>query len=340
MRPVRIIRSVWERHSPSVAIRALTLIALAGGLSAIFASIFPANPAAPVNTLRITGALMLCSSLAIWGFGNRMPRWAPHAAIATGTLLISLLVAQAATGVGMIVTASDYMWIGVYAAFFFSRPAARAHLALIAIGFGAALLVSRTSLPADAWVFMTASLVVATEVIGRQSARLRHEAHTDPLTGLLNRNGLTPAAEQAFALADRTGIPLTIALIDLDHIKQVNDREGHQAGDRLLVEMTSLWAEELEPSDTFARLGGDEFVVLLVGSSDDESARLFERLRLISPTPWSAGVVSRQPGQDLGTCLGKADVALYDAKGSRRDRQTLLRPLAPAAPAPQLETTS
>ena len=99
--------------------------------------------------------------------------------------------------------------------------------ALIAVAFGAALLVSAHHVPVDAWIFMTASLVVATETIGRQSSRLRHEAHTDPLTGLLNRKGLAPAAERAFALADRTGIPLTVGLIDLDDFKQVNDRDGH-----------------------------------------------------------------------------------------------------------------
>ena len=117
-------------------------------------------------------------------------------------------------------------------------------------------------MPVDAWVFMTASLVVATETIGRQSSRLRHEAQTDSLTGLLNRKGLAPAAERAFALADRTEIPLTVALVDLDDFKTVNDRHGHAAGDRLLVQMTRTWSEELQPGDIFARLGGDEFLVI------------------------------------------------------------------------------
>jgi GGDEF domain-containing protein len=158
---------------------------------------------------------------------------------------------------------------------------------------------------------------VASETIGRQSSRLRHEAHTDPLTGLLNRKGLAPAAERAFALADRTDLPLTIGLVDLDHFKQVNDRNGHAEGDRLLVQMTRTWSEELQPGDIFARLGGDEFLVILVGSGDEEAKRFFEKLLFISPAPWSAGVIKRVAGEDLSACLARADNALYESKRSR-----------------------
>jgi diguanylate cyclase (GGDEF)-like protein len=322
--------SVRKRDALPPAARAFALIALAGGLSGFFASAFPAAPNAPVELLRVVGAVALGASLLFWWLGSRVPHWLLHVAVITGTLLISLLIARSATGVGLVVMACDSMWMGVYAAFFFSRRAARAHTALIAAGFGAALLASGHDVPADAWIFMTASLMVATETIGRQSQRLRHEANTDPLTGLLNRKGLAPAAERAFSLADRTGIPLTVALIDLDHFKLVNDREGHAAGDRVLVQMTETWSRELEPSDIFARLGGDEFLVLLVGSTDDECARVFERLRFASPTPWSAGVIRRQPSEDLSTCLAKADMALYDTKRSRQvQREPVLRANVP-----------
>jgi diguanylate cyclase (GGDEF)-like protein len=336
---MRRLRSAWEPEGLPVAVRGLGLIALAGGLSALLASVFPANPAAPIKLLRIVGIAMLCGSLFIWWRGNRIPHWFLHVAVVIGTLSISLLIARSATGVGMVVTASDYVWLGVYAAFFFSRAAARAHVAVMAAAFGVALIANSHHVPVDAWIFMTASLVVATETIGRQSDRLRHEAHTDSLTGLLNRKGLAPAAERAFSLADRTDIPLTIALIDLDDFKQVNDRDGHAAGDRLLAEMTHTWAAELEPSDIFARLGGDEFLVLLVGSSTEETERLFDRLRFSSPTAWSAGVITRKHGEELSACLARADGSLYEAKRSKR------MPAAPVGSAPpprqeaHLETT-
>jgi GGDEF domain-containing protein len=331
--------ALWNRDGLPPAVRALALITLAGGLSGLFASAFPANPAAPVELLRLVGIVASCVSLVLWWLGDRVPRWFLHVAVVGGTLLISVLIARSATGVGMIVTACDYMWMGVYAAFFFSRAAARAHTALIGAAFAAALVLSPHHVPADAWVFLTASLVVATETIGRQSSRLRHEAHTDSLTGLLNRNGLAPAAERAFALADRTGIPLTVGLIDLDDFKQVNDRDGHAEGDRLLVQMTRTWSEELQPGDIFARLGGDEFLVILVGSGDEEATRLFELLLFVAPAPWSAGVVKRQGGEDLSACLARADNALYESKRSRMASWAPISPASTPAPEAQLEPT-
>jgi diguanylate cyclase (GGDEF)-like protein len=323
----------WTRDGLQPPVRALALITLAGGLSAFVASRFPASPSAPIELLRLVGVVASGAAVLLWWQGSKLPQWILHVAVAGGTVMISLLIARSATGVGMIVTACDYMWMGVYAAFFFSRAAARAHTAFIAIAFLAALLVNPLSVPADAWIFLTASLIVATETIGRQSSRLRHEAHTDSLTGLLNRKGLVPAAERAFALADRTGLPLTIALIDLDNFKQVNDRNGHAEGDRLLAQMTRTWSEELQAGDIFARLGGDEFLVVLVGSSDDEAARFFERLLFISPAQWSAGVIKRTSGEDLGACLARADNTLYEQK---RTRNTPGRP--GVIPLPRLES--
>jgi GGDEF domain-containing protein len=331
------LADAWKRHGLSPAVRALTLITFAGAVSSLVAALFPSSPEAPVELFRIVAVLALtCSALLFWR-ADRVPRWLLHTAVAGGTLVISLLIARAATGVSTVVTATDYIWMGVYVSFFFSRIAARLHLALIAVAFGAALVVNTHGVPAEAFVLMTASIIVASETIGRQSDRLRHEAHSDPLTGLLNRKGLAPAAGRAFTLADRTGIPLTIGLIDLDDFKLVNDRDGHAAGDRLLVQMTRTWSEELQAGDIFARLGGDEFLVVLVGSSDEEAQRFFERLLFISPAPWSAGVIKRRNGEDLSACLARADNTLYESKRSRVRLSKPFRSVVAPAPEPQLE---
>ena len=140
--------------------------------------------------------------------------------------------------------------------------------------------------------------------------------------------------ERAFSLADRTGIPLTIGLIDLDDFKQVNDRDGHAAGDRLLVDTARTWSGELEPGDIFARLGGDEFLVILVGSGDQEAARFFERLLFISPAQWSPGVIKRREGEDLSACLARATSPSTSAKRSRAEARQPLRPQRPPAEVP------
>src|SRR3954451_12756308 len=173
------LRALWNREAPQAPVRTLAMMALAGGLSCLFAAEYPANPAAPVDLLRACGTVALLGSAAIRLVGNRMPAWGLQASMAIGTLGTSLLVSRSATRLGMVVTACGYLWIGVYAAFFFSQRTARVHMVLIAATFGLALLLSDNSVPLAAWVFMTASLVIAGETIGHQSALLRREAHTD-----------------------------------------------------------------------------------------------------------------------------------------------------------------
>ena len=311
------LHRVWHREGVTPAVRALGLILLAGSLSAFLAAASPANGDTPVMLFRLIGISALVAAVLIWCLGPRPPHWLLHATIVSGILAITLVIAKAATAVGMVVSATDYMWMAVYTAFFFSRAAARAYLASIAVLFGAALLINSHGVPLDAWIVMTASVIVVSETVGRQSTRLRHEAHTDELTGLLNRKGLAIAAERAFSLADRTGISLTIALLDLDDFKLVNDEEGHAAGDKLLMRLAEAWEDGIQPGDIFARLGGDEFLAVIVGYSDAEAARLFQRMRFSSPAPWSAGVIKRGKGQDLSTCLAQADNALYQAKRER-----------------------
>jgi diguanylate cyclase (GGDEF)-like protein len=307
-------QSAWKRDPLPAPVRALVLIALAGGLSALLASLLPPAPGTPVVLFRWIGVFMLGAAVLLWWLRDRVPGWLQQVGVVIGTLIISLLIASAATSVGMVVTASDYLWMAVYAAFFFSRRAARAQLALIAVAFGGALLLGGGGFPVVGWAAMTASFVVAAETIGRQSERLRHEAHTDPLTGLLNRKGLALAAERVFSLADRTGIPVTVALADLDDFKGINDSEGHAAGDRLLVRLADAWRGELEPEDILARLGGDEFLLMLIGSGCDDSRRTLDGLRLASPAAWSAGVVARQRGEQLSHVMARADAELYAAK--------------------------
>jgi diguanylate cyclase (GGDEF)-like protein len=314
----RAIGAAWKRGSAPSPARTIATYSAAGGICTVLGSIFPPNEAAPVETLRVLGIIALACSFGVFLIGERMPNWGLHVAVAAGTVAISIAVSQTATGLGMVVTATAYLWIAIYTGLFFSRPAARWHMVLIAVGFGAALEIGDQGVPVNAWVFMIVSLFVAGETLGRQSDRLRFEAHTDSLTGVLNRNGLVTASQRAFSLADRTGIPVTAILIDLDDFKAVNDRDGHVAGDRLLTQVATAWAEELEPSDIIARIGGDEFIVFLVGSDEAAARHLLDRMRLLSPAPWSAGVAARAQGEDLDSSVATADTALYEAKRGPR----------------------
>ena len=304
-------------HPPPIAVRIIAVMFLAGGLSCVMAGAFPPSPDTPVALLYTVGASCVLLSGAIAAAGDQLPRWGLHMLAAVSTLTISLIVWQSATAVGEIVAAFCYFWLCVYMGFFFTLPETRMHMALIGVAFGA-----RT--PRRRAVGSRQCLGFHDGLARRRQRDARPPERPPSPRGphrLAHRRaepqGARDRTERAFALADRTGMRLTLALIDLDDFKQINDRDGHSAGDGLLVETARSWNKELELSDIFARLGGDEFVLVLVGFTPAESSRLLERLRQVSPIAWSAGVITRREGEDLTTCLARADANLYEEKGAR-----------------------
>jgi diguanylate cyclase (GGDEF)-like protein len=113
---------------------------------------------------------------------------------------------------------------------------------------------------------------------------------------------------------------LTLAVIDLDAFKEVNDRTGHAGGDRLLVETAHAWRAGLRADDVLARVGGDEFVVLMPATTPDEARVMLARLRLAGSAAWSAGLARWRPDEPLEACLERADGRLYEAKARRAAR--------------------
>lgn len=163
--------------------------------------------------------------------------------------------------------------------------------------------------------------------------QLSERARTDELTGLANRGELERRLEEELERARRYGSDLSVALIDLDHFKQVNDRHGHRAGDRVLERYGGLLEENLRAADTAGRYGGEEFALVLPETDVDEAAALLERIladaRGISfradgsefRVTCSAGVTAAGPGDEaIDRLLDRADEALYRAKEGGRDR--------------------
>ena len=153
---------------------------------------------------------------------------------------------------------------------------------------------------------------------------LRSAARTDPLTGTLNRLGLEQVAQQHVIDAHCTGGPFTVVVIDLDDVKQVNDRQGHAAGDALLVGLTTQWRQALRTGDVLARSGGDEFVLLLPGTGQTEAAEVLGGLTRGPSSRWSSGLAVLEPGEDFASCLARADRELYRAKAERARPASLL----------------
>jgi diguanylate cyclase (GGDEF)-like protein len=157
---------------------------------------------------------------------------------------------------------------------------------------------------------------------------------TDPLTGLANRRKATEALERLFSLAGRNGVPVSVAILDLDHFKQVNDQHGHAAGDTVLRRLGELLTQSFRTEDVTARWGGEEFLVGMYGSTKADGARrltaLLQGLRGESfagdggesfTVTFSAGVAEHAADcSDLEALCRAADEALYQAKAAGRAR--------------------
>jgi diguanylate cyclase (GGDEF)-like protein len=158
--------------------------------------------------------------------------------------------------------------------------------------------------------------------------QLRRLATTDDLTGLNNRRHFVERARDAIAVARRYGQWCSLAIIDIDRFKQVNDERGHQAGDRALVTLATVLKANLRASDVAGRFGGDEFVVLMPLTDRDAARTAAERMRqavhedaAATKLTVSIGVASTRGDQaSLEELMARADQALYDAKRHGRDR--------------------
>jgi diguanylate cyclase (GGDEF)-like protein len=159
---------------------------------------------------------------------------------------------------------------------------------------------------------------------------LREEALTDPLTGMVNRRGLYDHLDQAIGHASRSNTPLCVAMLDIDHFKEFNDRYGHLAGDAALRSLGALLRSGLRQQDVVARFGGEEFCIILPSTDRGGAVTVLEELRgtagLTSieaprvPLPtFSAGVALWDGEEDRQSLLNRADVGLYQAKRAGRD---------------------
>lgn len=178
---------------------------------------------------------------------------------------------------------------------------------------------------------------IARDVTERKEAedRLAHQATHDPLTDLPNRTLLIDRIDQSLARSRRSGQPIALLFLDLDHFKRVNDECGHAAGDQMLSAVAGRLRHTLRPGDTVARLGGDEFVLCCDEVANTEEAMaISSRVRDVLRSPFrlegskfpeahtsaSIGVVLSRPDDTPQSLLRAADLAMYRAKQAGRDR--------------------
>lgn len=207
----------------------------------------------------------------------------------------------------------------------------------------------RTYASALTWPVNFLSQLVAFVTIGLLVATLRQRllveqalGRRDPLTGLANSRAFLERGELLVALSRRSSRPLTLAYLDLDNFKAINDERGHQEGDRALTRVAEVLASQCRSSDLVARLGGDEFAILLPDTGPDAARATLERVREhiaaeMKKNRWpvtvSAGAVSYVSApSSLYEVIKEADALMYRAKERGKDR-TLVESREPRAAA-------
>ncbi|HTE55999.1 MAG TPA: GGDEF domain-containing protein [Kofleriaceae bacterium] len=182
------------------------------------------------------------------------------------------------------------------------------------------------------WVLIGALLVLGGWLFGRQEDRLRHISVTDPLTGLTNRRELERRLGQELARAMRHRTPLSLLLVDVDLLKDINDRGGHRAGDRALLAVAASLRACCRATDIAGRVGGDEFAILAPDTSARDASQLAVRLQAAlrsrvtahdDKVTVSVGIADLDSLHAAGDLLDAADRALYRAKSDGRDRASL-----------------
>jgi diguanylate cyclase (GGDEF)-like protein len=177
-----------------------------------------------------------------------------------------------------------------------------------------------------ALIALLLGFVLLARSLHRAIDALQQQAVRDPLTGALNTRGLMDVAERERLRALREGHPLTVACVDIDGLKEVNDGFGHPAGDRLLLEFVEAVMASIRPYDIFARMGGDEFVLILPATDRQAALGAVTRLRRQlagqqRPLSVSIGVVTYSTSVvSLETMLQAADRLMYQAKQAGGNR--------------------
>jgi diguanylate cyclase (GGDEF)-like protein len=158
-----------------------------------------------------------------------------------------------------------------------------------------------------------------------KASELATLAGRDGLTGVANRRTWDQELSRACAFAGEHRAPLTMAVLDLDHFKEFNDRHGHLAGDAVLKETAAAWSSILGDRGFLARFGGEEFTVLLPHLGASEARLVLERMRraVTHGQSCSIGVATWDGAEPLSGLMARADQALYRAKGAGRDRMAV-----------------
>ncbi|MBF5081900.1 GGDEF domain-containing protein [Quadrisphaera sp. INWT6] len=305
-------------HTTTISATTSLVMVLCGGCVAVATLLRPDLPHTwPPLAVALSAVV---GGLVLWPLRRRL-RASHHLVVHPVTALVLGLGVHLDGGGTASATDAGLFAVMVVVAFFYFPWATAAVMTLFTLVVASAALASVSGVSSGDLVVLAGKLATTGVVVGllsRSIAAATAAAEVDVLTGLPNRRGAENRLTAALA-AHRGGTPLSLAVLDLDHFKQVNDSLGHAAGDELLRRAASSWAALLPPAAVLGRWGGDEFV-LLARLDPASTADLTERMRSALPPGRSctAGVTGLAVGDDLDAALSRADQGLYAAKRAGR----------------------
>jgi diguanylate cyclase (GGDEF)-like protein len=281
--------------------------------------------------LAVSGASLAAAALALV-LPDRLPPAAFHLGAAAGTVAASLAVY--AWGTDSAYGPMPYVWVLLFAFYFFSLPAALGQLALVGLGYAIALAADDSAGDhLDAWLATMITLgvggmfvLVVRDRMSALIASLADAAQRDALTDLLNRRGFEEAFDVELERARRAEAPLSLIVGDLDRFKRINDEHGHAAGDVALKRVADLIEAAKRRVDFAARIGGEEFALLAADSDEHGAYMLAERIREDVEAgddglTVSFGVATFPVhGSSPEALLKAADQALYAAKRAGKNQ--------------------
>jgi diguanylate cyclase (GGDEF)-like protein len=259
--------------------------------------------------------------------GRRLPYWTLHVDLAMSTVLISVGAAIGVTG--RVAFADIYVWVALFSGLYFRPIGALVHVGGAGGAYALVLLFGpKVDDPLAAWFVIMVTTVFTGVIVLALVGLLQLTNREDVLTGLANRRYWDDRYTEELDRCRRSGASLSVAMIDIDGFKAVNDHLGHQAGDHLLVEVANAWKLVVRSGGDFlARLGGDEFGVLAPGADELGIRRLVGRLGDALPEGifCSFGTATWDRIENASDLLRRADQAMYETKVRHRSGVGLRR---------------
>ena len=308
--------------SAAFVARSVAFLFIGGAVLAWLSTLLPGGlDGTAARQLRVLGLAGVAVALGYRLLVRRLPGWCVHLWPPLGVAMVSYGIAVSGGGPLAVAYALLFAVIVVHAFSAFSWRAAGVHFVIAAVASSVVLL----SLPGIRPVVagLNAGALVMVAVCIGALARAGAAVEVDPLTSALNRRGLQRHLGDILGHAERARVPVVAVALDLDDFKEVNDRLGHAAGDRMLTLLTRTWTSEQAAAGRtgiLARQGGDEFVAVLTDSVAADATGIVDRVRAVLPVGQncSAGVAEWSPGQSVEQLVQRADAALYRAKRSAK----------------------